>query len=526
MSDARLTIWLAPIATPATEPRFHPAYESVRIETAKLDSPSAGPPDWAAVLASGDLFLREVGKDLVVATSLAIALGHREGARGLSTGLELVTALLRAPGASPPRPRARANALAFLATRGESLWDARPPERERAVLEALSLSLAALGSCASETLGSDAPSFRGLSERAQRARESLPVEPALPPPPPPLVATPETNAVFAAPPPVLPPPAPTPPAPPLPSSDALAPRPESIPTLLRKHAASILETAAQMRTGSPLDPDALRVLLVALYLPISAPPPTSRGARTALAPPPKLTLDAIERLSENGAPDAIGREVLGALERNRLALDLHVHLARALDRAGDAGAQARRVHRHELTGLHARLPTLATLEFSDGTPLAAPATRELLDALVRGPEVAPAEGSTLSPLQTARDLARDGRLTEALALATRARTEAPSGRARFEATLGLAAIAEEARALPLAEELHAALLRELDDRRVDAWDPELAAMALVAHLRFARGAAGKEALAKALFGRLAVVDPTAALAFATPAHATPAKTIR
>lgn len=509
--SARVDAWLGPIASPSLEPRFHPTYETIRSETAKLDSPTSSPPDWAAVAASGDLFLRDVGKDLVVATSLAVALGYREGARGLTAGIDLVTGLLRTPDAAPPRARARANALAFLSARVEALWDGRPPERERAALDSLSRSIASLDACATEMLGNDAPSFRGLSDRVARALAALPgaVAPAAPPPP----AAEEPPAVFA-------------PPPPLPSSEPLVPRAESLPTLVRKHAAALLETAAQMRATAPLDADALRVLLVSLYLPITAPPPTSRGARTSLPPPPKLAIETIERLSEAAPPEAVVREVLGALERNRLALDLHLQLARALERAGEPGADARRVHRHELTGLHARLPILASLEFSDGTPLAAPATREMLDGLLAPTKPPAAPEPTESPMAAARALAREGRLTEALSLAGRVRNGASSGRRRFDATLGLAAIAEEARAFPLAEELHAALLREVDDRKIDAWDPELAAAALVAHLRFVRAVPGKEALAKSLFGRLAVLDPAVALGFATPPHATAAKTVR
>jgi type VI secretion system protein VasJ len=515
VSDARLALWLAPVATPHAEPRFHPTYETVRSETAKLDSPAAGPPDWAAVLSAGDVFLREVGKDLVVATSLAIALGHREGTRGLATGLDLVGALARAKETAPARPRARANALAFLVARGESLLDGRPPERDRAALDALSRSIEAALASASDALGADAPSFRPLVDRVQRARASLPSEVAPAPAPPP----PEPRAVFEP-----PPPPPTPP--PLSSSETVATRPDSIPTQLRKSAAALLETALLMRAASPLDADALRVLLVALYLPMSASPPTTRGARTSLPPPPKLALDSIERSATDAAPDALVRDILSALERNRLALDLHLHLARALDRAGERGAAAKSVHAHELRGLVTRLPSLSSLEFSDGSPFATPPTREMFDELARGPAPALADAASPPLRETARELARDGRLPDALALASRARNEAPSGRARFEATLVLASIAEEARALPLAEELHASLLRELEERRIDAWDPDLAASALVAHLRFVRGAPGKEALAKALFGRLAVVDPTLALTFATTAHATPAKTVR
>jgi type VI secretion system protein VasJ len=511
VTDPRLTAWLAPVAAPAAEPRFHPAFETVRAETAKLDSPAGGPPDWAAVLGAGDVFLRQVGKDLVVATSLAVALAHREGARGLTTGLTLLTALLGAADTAPSRPRARANALAFFVARSECAWDGRPPERDRALLEALAEPIAALGRCATESLGSDAPSLRGLSDRVQRAKESLPTPAATAA----VTPTPEAEpkAVFAAP-------------PPLPPSEPPAARAESIPTQLRKNAAALAEIAGLMRASSPLDADALRVLLVALYLPMTAPPPTSRGVRTALPPPSKLTLDTIERLAADGAPDAIAKEILAALERNRLALDLHVHLSRALDRAGDAATEAKRVHAHELRGLHERLPTLVTLEFSDGTPFAAPATREMFEALAKRTVAESVIAPSASPLETARELARDGRVAEALALASRARTEAPSARARFEATLALAGLAEQARALPLAEELHAALLRELDERQVEAWEPELAASALAAHLRLVRGTPGKESLAKTLFGRLAVVDPTAALAFAHPAHATPQRPVR
>lgn len=526
-TDARLARWTAPLPAPCADPRAHATYELVRAELAKLESPTGGAVDWAEVLRAGDTFLGEVGRDLMVAGPVATALAHREGAAGLTVGARLLTALLADPATAPPRTRARSSAIEAFATRAELALDTAK-DRTRGTLELLGAACADLDDAASRALGSDAPSLRGIRERVAGALATLPAPAPLPtpspspsPPPPPPPAS-----VFAPPPPLPPPALPPQPAP---SVDALPDRVEQVPSFVRRLAGQLVPAAALARSASVLDADALRWTLVALYLPITTAPETTRDARTALPAPPKLVLEQLDKQSATAAPEAIVRDALAALERSRFALDLHAHLSRALDRAGAGAARAREIHRHEVEGLLARLPELLDREFSDGTPFASPSTRAHFASW--GTAVpSPPSGSGDDPVARLREAAQGGRTADAIAIGTAERRSAGAGRARFALTLAMAEVAHDARATALAVELASTLVDDVDRHALDAWDPALATEALRLAARILGAPPGG-----ALFTRVARVDPRAALdlaALAAPtpptstSHATPARSGR
>lgn len=511
MSDAlRLARWTGPLTSPHPDPRSHPAFDAIRTEVAKLESPTGGTTDWAEVVRLADGYLGEVARDVIVGAALASALGHREGVLGITLGARVLAALLREPSATPARPRARANALLSFVARAEIALDASR-ERARPALAALVAALDELDEVAGATLGDDAPSLRPLKDRARAALDALPPpEPATPP------AAPSAS-VFAPPPPMPSTASPTPALEP-----SLPDRAEQVPAFVRRVAGQLVPAAALLRGASPLDADALRVTLVALYLPIHAAPETTRDARTALAAPPKLVLESLAKHHGSAAPESVVRDALGALERSRFALDLHVYLARGLERAGASAAVA--VHRHELRGLLARLPELLDREFSDGTRFASPDARALFASWEPTHATSDAASTGLpSAADEIRALARAGRPADALALGARACREAPSARARFECTLAMALAAEDARALPLAVELHAALQELVEQHALGSWEPELAASALRAAIRIGTASGAPDAATRALFARLARIDPRAAFEVSSALGATPAK---
>jgi type VI secretion system protein VasJ len=496
--DARLSRWTTPLALSCADPRQHAGFDTIRDEIAKLESPTGGITDWAEVLRIGDAFLAETGRDLLVASAVASALAHREGISGVVLGTQLLASLLADATTTPTRPRARANALQAFVARAEIGIDTSS-ERPRASLELLASALRNLAEVATRTLASEAPSLRPLEDRARSALAALPVVTAAPTP------------VFAPPPPIVTAP-----------SESLPDRAEQVPAFVRRVSSQLIAAASLTRAGSPLDADALRLTLTALYLPICAAPETTRDARTALPAPPKLVLETLAKQQSSAAPESLVRDALAALERNRFALDLHVHLARSLERAGSPGARAREVHRHEVRGLLTRLPELLDREFADGTRFASAETRALF-ASAEDPPEPQASLASEDPLAALRALARQGRMADALALGTKVRHQAGSGRARFEATYAMAALAEEARALPLAIELHAELLADLDRHALDGWDPTLATDVLRATVRLAPS--GSET-ARAAFARLARIDARAAFEISASIHATPAKPVR
>lgn len=490
-TDARFVRWTAPLATPSTEPRAHLAFDGIRNELAKLESPTAGSPDWSEIVRLGDVFLGEVGRDLVVGSALAAALSHREGLRGLTLGARLVAHLVSDASVTPPRPRARANAVATFLARAELAFD-ESKDRSRAALDALELAVTELAA-ATSTLGDDGPSTRGLMDRVRAALAALPAPVASSPAP-----------IFAPPPPVVPTASP--------SSESLPDRADQVPAFVRRVSAQLVPAASLLRGLSPIGAEAIRLTLVALYLPITSAPETTQGARTSLPSPPKLVLETLGK--PHASAETLVQGTLAALERHRFALDLHAILARALDRASPAAAA---VHRHEVRGLCARLPELLDREFSDGTRFASADTRSLFASWEATTTTSPQQEE--DPLSALKTLAREGRVADALAMGTQLRQRATSGRARFEVTLAMALVAEDARSLPLATELHAELLADIDRHALDTWDPTLVVAAIRAAVRV-----GSDP--RAAFARLARIDARAAFEISSSLHATPGKTVR
>ncbi len=501
--DARLARWTAPLAASSAEPRAHPSFEAIREETTKLDAAALAGPDWELVVRHGDEFLSSVGRDLLVGAALAAGLAHREGVAGATLGARVLSALLADATTLPPRPRARANALALFLSRAELALESSK-DRSRAGLEVLRGAVDEL-EVAAATLGAEAPSLRVLREQTARILASLPA-PAAEPPPPPL---PTSAPVF-----VMPPPAPAP----VPGVlEALPDRAEQVPAFLRRTSGTLLGAAALLRAASSTDAEALRLGLVALYLPVSQVPEATQGARTALAAPPKLVLESVAKAAATAPALQAVREALSAIEKHRFALDFHVHLARALGRAEAREAAA--LHRREIDALLARLPTLAERQFSDGTPFASSEARAWLEPASRSLDPA-ASVPVDDPWDEVRALAREGRAADALARGAALAETGPSARDRFALRTRLAALAEELLALPLAAELYAALADDAARRGLDEWDPALVAPVLVGLLRIAPAG---DATRGPAFARLARVSPSAALAVCTRSHATPAK---
>ncbi|MFO0684442.1 MAG: TssA family type VI secretion system protein [Sandaracinus sp.] len=508
-SDPRLARWTDARPPAGLELRAHPSFELVREETAKLEATTGAGPDWALVLRHGDELLSKVGRDVVVGAALASALAHREGVAGTALGARLLAALLADASALPTRARARANAMALFLGRAELVL-ASAKEADRGRLVALGDALDALESAAA-SLESEAPSMHALKDAAARLLAALPAPaPEVIPPPPPL---PPSTPVF-----VLPPPA----APALPPSplEALPDRAEQVPSFLRRTSSALIAAAALVRGPTPLDAEALRLTLVGLYLPVAAAPEIAREGRTALAPPPRLVLDAAQKAASAAPPEQASREVIGALEKHRFALDLHLFLSRALGRAG--AASAAELHRREMEGLVARLPALLERSFSDGSPFASPELRTWLAP----PSPAASDESPPAPADRwdeVAQLARTARAREALTLGSSLASAAPSARDRFALRTRLARVAEDASATPLAAELYAALAADAERLGLDEWEPALVAPVLAGLLRTApAGAPGRAAA----FARLARVSPAAAFEVSAQPSATPAKTGR
>ncbi|AKF08823.1 type VI secretion system protein TssA [Sandaracinus amylolyticus] len=507
--------WLRPIAGGAPagpDPRALPSYQSLREEIAKLESPAAGPCRWDVVEREATSVLG-ASKDLAAAAYLAGALLQRRGVAGLALGTALLASLLeRYDAFHPARPRARANALAWFLDRAEQQAAAvQVGASDRAHLVAVESALAALRRHAAERLGDDAPGTHRLAEAVQRWTMSLP---------------PETPAPMIAPAPAaqpaITPPTPTPasaPVAPTVAPTAAAPsatdEPSRVPQFLVQVGSSLVSTAKSIRAASPNDLSALRLFFTGLHLPIAQAPAITKDRRTAMPAPPAAMRQEIERAPHDADPMRTIDLCVRALEKHRFWLDAHVPLQRALLARG--ARDVAELHAHEVRALVARLPGVLEIEFSDGTPFAAPATREWLDSLSgdAGPraETKTAESPIDVTLRDAKETLRAGRTSDALGRAQHAVRLATTARERFVARLELAALALEAKAPAVALALSAELHRDAIARDLAEWDAPLAARACALYLRACAAGSEKNTLPFApadVHARLCLLDPATA----------------
>lgn len=598
--SGELEAWLAPLAGDAPEgpdPRGLAAYQRLRDEIARLESPGAGPCRWDAVERDAIAVLAS-SKDLVSASYLACALAQRRGLSGLVLGSSLLAAILdRVPSPHPARPRARAGALAWYLDRAEAIASGiSVGAADRARVFEWKAALGLLSETSRAKLDASAPSVRRLEDAAERLALALPPapdaalasvsraasasEPALAPPSGSALGTAPSQgsaattssspqALSAA-------PAqasasmPEPSSAPAQASSALAPGSASVsapgsahahtpdpaargsghdrssaapaaalpaamaapitvdpgelsraPMLLAQVGSALLAAARVRRAAAPLDPEAIRLLLAGLHLPITRAP-----AANAMPAPAASLRAEIGSLAASREPVRAIEAAAIAVEKQRFWIDAYHALHRALEQAGAREAAA--IHATELRALWSRLPELLDRTFADGSPFASPDARAWAESLLVPAATGSIPGSAVDDRRaalaaSARDALRAGDARAALAEAQRAVRGASCQRDRFEARIALVEIALEARQPAIALAIGAELLRESSARGLADWDPALEARACQVYLRAAND---KTSIALPIpsaevYARLCVIDPASAARADATLGATP-----
>jgi type VI secretion system protein VasJ len=523
---ARAEAWTAPISEAApggTSAKFDPAYEAVAKEVGKLDSAMAVPVDWAAVIDQAGGLLKKASKDLMLAVWVANGLYATKGLGGLATGVVLVTDLTDRywPTMFPEvtRLKARANAVGWLLDRlVHPLSTAQAKASDRADVLALQVAAKRLGEVSREKFGNATPAFGPLLESVERIKASLPPE-APPPPPPstqPAAAAPAAEAAPAA------PTAATVAAPPPLAEGADATE------FLRSFGNALIEAAGPIRRANVADATSYRILRVGLYLHMSAPPPAS-GGKTRIPPLAPALRGRLDKLVENGKWPELIDEAESALLQARFCLDLHRYTAQALAGLGDGHAAARQAVVVEVAGLLRRFPDLPGLAAADGSPLASTLTRTWIESEAgasggggggSGGGAGANGAADGARMAEARKLAASGKLAEALAVSQAAVAQAPTGLSRFHTRLEMAELAAAAGQPALARAVYEDLDREIGQRGLESWDPQLAARCLEGLLQVLRNAAKSAPGVKGgvepkevgmIYDRLCRLDPAAVL---------------
>ena len=465
--------------------------------------------------------LSEQSKDLRAAAYLVASLAHTEGAPGVAAGLRGLAAMAQAHWAElyPRRARARRAAFEFLTSRvgtAVGLWE-RPETGEAEALEQALAALSDLQVLVSSEMGDQAPALSGLrralSERQRKVPAAAPPPEPAPEPTPSEPASPAeaTDGAASDPPAEARPPRPAAAAAPRPSAPAAAgAAPSGDPVR------AVVQAALAMREAEPGSAVAVRLLRVARWDALAQAPPVAATASgdeaTRVEPPPARRREALVALAASD-PATFAEQAEQAFSGApfHFWLDLQRLSDGALAALGAPFAGARDALRAETARLVGRLPGLLDLRFRDGTPFADPATQAWAQSLA--PASAPASGGTSTaegdgddPFEPARAAAFAGDLAGALD----SLPPPPGGRAGFEHRLRQADLCLDGGRPELALAQLAALRQTADDRRLDAWEPGLAADLYAAWLRAARRA-GDDDQADRAQSRLAAVSPARAL---------------
>jgi len=532
MSEALAALGRDPVSADApagTSARYETEFTTLEEELAKQESLTAQSVDWARVVDLATHILKSQSKDLLVAAYLTRGLQERQGMAGLATGLGIVRDISANfwDDLFPPakRLRARGTAVQWMAEKcGARLAEKPPGPGDDAHVNAAAEAISALDRILVEKMPEDTPSLRDLtkplkefSQVAQaRMKKAAPAPAADAAGEPAAEVIPIAAATGAAP--VRPAPAPT--AASAPVGDV------GTDNDARKALRNVQDIARKVAdfwlSQRATDPRAFRVTRMSTWLMIDQAPPAENG-RTQLNPPAAERLKAFQIQFDQGQFDKLIPELELSVARTPFWLDgqhLSFRALTMLPAAAEAAAavQAETVHFVE------RLPQMLELSFADGTPFANDATRLWLEE-ARGAQSGgnSAGGKTEAApwndaFKDARAKAAKGDVAKAVADMQAGLGSAGSAEERFNWRLSMAELLAGAGQTNVAAALLESLAEEIETRRLDEWQPALAARVFVQLVNcYRKESSGKKPnpdaavkLEKA-HARLSRIDPAAAL---------------
>jgi type VI secretion system protein VasJ len=508
--------------------RYEPAFETLQTEIDKLGSPTAsGQVDWSGIVDTAAKILETQSKDLTVASYLAVGLVRTGGVTGLDQGLQVLKGLVETfwdqlyP--AKKRMRGRLGAMTWWLEKTETelkkleIKKPLPADLVQRILD----NLKAMDDILVEKMP-DPPLLRSVQRRVERfdVEQAAPAEAEAPP----ATAAPVQSSPEPASRPAV--------------AQTAAPKPSPVAGTTEtaesitnaREAGRAVDTALQkIRQASTVllsvdlkKPLAYRLRRIAAWASIDTLPPNSDGA-TQIPPPPAQVLDTFGQLQEAGNTQAFIETAEQKLSQYIFWFDLNRMAAEGLS---DLGADHGRAHEEvcrETAVFLQRLPGIEALCFSDGMPFADPQTRSWL----KGLSPSGGNGGTVtsmastangdSPirvqLQEATAMARKKQLAQGVKLLqdNMRRCDSRSMRMRWRLAIiqVLLSVKKAKAALPHAQQV----LQEIDDFKLEAWDPDLALEALTFTWQAfnAQSADEFKTATARLVQRIAGIDPAAAL---------------
>ncbi|PCE27313.1 type VI secretion system ImpA domain-containing protein [Paraburkholderia acidicola] len=504
-TQGRWEDWLRPISDAApvgTDPGYDDGFLAIKDEVARLSDI-----DDTLIVDTAERLLKHTSKDVRVAAFYVYGRMRRDGAEGVASGFELLSALVDRFGETllPARAEARKAALEWLA--GGTFADRldRVPGLSGELLERTLSALALIVERTASWSDSARPELNALFRRFEGRVE---------------VSQPSDDANRE------------------PSSGS-APSVGSLPPVTGiASTRELLDHARQMaqflREQSQGYLAAYRLMRCVRWDTLTEVPPSEVSGKTRLlAPRTELRAHLKRLMLQRQWPELLERvEAAFAEGANHFWLDLQYYAFTAQEQAGGEYAQFRDQAATDCALMLERLPGLDRLAFSDGSPFADDTTLEWIAryATVRDVE----RGETVAPVSV-QSANTDWAETEAqaadmvaqqgldAAFAWLQRLPAQDGeRDRFVRLLVMARVAERADRADTAVHLLSTLADTAQRFQLATWEPSLAFEAghhllRLLKIRANRKDADKAALTRrieVLMGELTAIDPARAIAIA------------
>jgi type VI secretion system protein VasJ len=341
--------------------RYEPEYEQLETEIAKETSLTGGHVDWSEVVALATKILQEKSKDLLVASYYTFGKFSLDGYRGLSESLLVLNGMIQdyweQMFPEKKRLRGRIAAMEWLHEKLENEFkESKPaPGQEEEVRASLEL-LQSIQSKLAELLADKAPDMSNaiaslqvvVSSFDQAKREAEKKQQQ------------KVEAAKAA------------------STSIELGSESDIPKATKQVSEVLKQAAALLVKTKPNDPRVYRFNRVAMWVALDQAPPVQNGNTQIGAVAPGLVTKFEDALAA-GKFDEVIAELEPLVPKAPFWLDAHRMLADAMAGKGEEFEAARITVIAELAAILKQLPTLAELNFADGTPFANDKTRAWIE---------------------------------------------------------------------------------------------------------------------------------------------------
>ncbi len=536
--DERLDEFSAPYLEPISadapagqDARYEVTYDEVRTIVGQLDTPTGGAVDWAEVERLATDLLKGKSKDCLMAAYVACAMFERRGFEGLAQGAAVLAGVFDIywDDGFPDkrRVRARANAAAWLISRVDSLAEQTVEASDREAVLLLEASAKRLADVITARFEDKAPAVRPLLDSVQRVILSIPEPEPEPEAPAPQAAQAAAQPKTAAQP-TTEPRAATKTRVSMPSVPADTADVSNLAPFLKKVGASLHQAARGIFKADKANPTSYRLSRLGLLLYMEGAPPPITGQQTGVPAPSADLTQQLDGLTKAQNWAMLLEEAESAMGPNRFWLDLHRYVIMAL--SGLGYDEARTAVVAATASLLGRMPGVAELQFNSGQPFASAATKEWFETEVVVASEAGSGDDGLSDeerghFDEARKLAAAGKVSEVVELLDEVSATARSGAVQFRARLAMGQACAAAGAHAAADGVFSSLITDIDEHKLERWDPQMVAGCYMAHYEVLKGLAIKVSKKRTgdplinqrmshIYTRLCRVSPSAALKIA------------